>query len=345
MQALYRKYRPSKFKEVLGQDHIIKALTGAIKEHQISHAYLFAGGRGTGKTSVARILASELGSSEKDIYEIDAASNRGIDEVRALREAVSTLPYESKYKIYIVDEVHMLTKEAFNALLKTLEEPPAHVIFILATTEIEKLLDTVVSRCQVFIFKKPNREILKKMLESVAQSEGYKLDAGSLDLVAIMADGSYRDALGILQKIINASDDKKISLAEVEKITGAPKGEIVNSFVKAVALKNVEAGLISIKEAKLGNVDIKTFMNLVLHKVRLAIILKNAPKMKDEIKEEVGDEDYIFLEEMAHLPDTGLNSKVLSTLLGAYELSSHLYIPEFPIELALIQIFAEQKSV
>ncbi|MEK7120654.1 MAG: DNA polymerase III subunit gamma/tau [Patescibacteria group bacterium] len=345
MQALYRKYRPAKFKEVLGQDHIIKALTGAIKEGQISHAYLFSGGRGTGKTSVARILAKELGTSEKDIYEIDAASNRGIDNIRELREAVATLPFESKYKIYIVDEVHMLTKEAFNALLKTLEEPPAHVIFILATTEIEKLLDTVISRCQVFTFKKPNREILKKMLGTVAEAEGYKLDAGSLDLISIMADGSYRDALGILQKVINASDDKKISLAEVEKITGAPKGEIVNAFVKALAEKNAEGGITSIKEAKSENVDIKTFMNLVLHKVRLAIILKNVPKMKDEIKEEVGEEDFKLLENFVGITDTGLNSKILSALLGAYELSGHSYIPEFPIELALIEIFAPQKSL
>lgn len=340
MQALYRKYRPSNFKEVLGQDHIVKALTGAIKEGQISHAYLFAGGRGTGKTSVARIFANELDVNEKDIYEIDAASNRGIDDIRELRDAVATLPYESKYKIYIIDEVHMLTKEAFNALLKTLEEPPSHVIFILATTELEKLLDTVVSRCQVFIFKKPNREILKKMLENVAKSEGYKLDAGSLDLVAIMADGSYRDALGILQKIINASDDKKISLEEVEKITGAPKGKVVNMFVKALAEKNTEEALISIKEAKDENVDIKTFMNLVLHKVRLSIILKNAPRMKENIKEEIGEEDFELLERLANISDTGLKSKTLSSLLGAYELSNRSYIPEFPVELALIEMFS-----
>src|SRR3989344_5950244 len=132
--ALYRKYRPEKYKEVIGQDHVVKVLEASLKLGNISHAYLFAGSRGTGKTSVARIFAREIGTSQNDLYEIDAASNRGIDDVRAIREAVGTLPFESKYKVYIVDEVHMLTKEAFNALLKTLEEPPSYVVFILATT-------------------------------------------------------------------------------------------------------------------------------------------------------------------------------------------------------------------
>src|SRR3989344_4156987 len=152
--ALYRKYRPTKFEDVIGQTHIISVLENEIKADRVSHAYLFSGSRGTGKTSVARIFASTLGVNPEDIYEIDAASNRGIDDIRAIRESVHTLPYSSKYKIYIVDEVHMLTKEAFNALLKTLEEPPAHVIFILATTEPHKLLDTVISRCEHFTFKR-----------------------------------------------------------------------------------------------------------------------------------------------------------------------------------------------
>src|SRR6266436_4362104 len=147
-QTLYRAYRPQDFSEVRGQEHIVKALEAAIKSKKISHAYLFSGGRGTGKTSVARILARELGVTDKDLYEMDAASNRGIDDIRELREGVYAMPFESPYKFYIIDEAHMLTKEAWNALLKTLEEPPAHVIFILATTDIDKVPDTIVSRCQ-----------------------------------------------------------------------------------------------------------------------------------------------------------------------------------------------------
>lgn len=141
--ALYRKYRPQKFKDVVGQDHVVKVLQGAIDLGNISHAYLFSGSRGTGKTSIARIFAKEIGTTPNDLYEIDAASNRGIDDIREIRDGVSTLPFESKYKVYIIDEVHMLTKEAFNALLKTLEEPPAHAVFILATTELDKLPEWV----------------------------------------------------------------------------------------------------------------------------------------------------------------------------------------------------------
>ena len=343
MQALYRKYRPADFKEVLGQDHVIKALLGAIKQGQIAHAYLFAGGRGTGKTSVARIFAAEVGTTPKDIYEIDAASNRGIDDIREIRDAVSTMPFESKYKIYIVDEVHMLTKEAFNALLKTLEEPPAHAIFILATTELEKLPETVVSRCQVFSFKKPNREILKDMAGQIALKEEYKIEASALELIALMGDGSYRDTLGILQKVINASDDKKVGLLEVEKITGAPKSALVNDFVKAIGEKKSDDAIFAFSGAKKENVDVKTFIRLALHKIRLVMLLKNSPRMVEIIKEEVGEDEFKFLEELSRVADTGINSKNLAVLLGAYELSNRSYIPEFPIELALVEIFGGQQ--
>src|SRR6056297_1967272 len=170
--ALYRKYRPESFADVRDQDHIVSALEGAIKKGEIPHALLFSGTRGTGKTTLARIFAKAIGTSDMDLYEIDAASNRGIDDVRELKEAVHTLPYESEKKVYIIDEVHMLTKEAFNALLKTLEEPPEHVVFILATTEEEKLLDTILSRCQVFRLHSPSREVLQQTVISVAKEEG-----------------------------------------------------------------------------------------------------------------------------------------------------------------------------
>ena len=187
--ALYRKYRPASFAEVRDQEHIVSVLEGAIKKKQIPHALLFAGSRGTGKTTLARIFAREIGTSEIDLYEIDAASNRGIDDIRELKEAVHTLPYESARKVYIIDEVHMLTKEAFNALLKTLEEPPAHVVFILATTEEDKLLDTIKSRCQVFRFRAPSRGVLAKTVIDVAKKEGFKLKLEAADLIGVEADG------------------------------------------------------------------------------------------------------------------------------------------------------------
>ncbi|MEZ4200810.1 MAG: AAA family ATPase [Candidatus Paceibacterota bacterium] len=169
--VLYRKYRPSAFAEVRDQDHIVTVLEGAIKKKTIPHALLFCGGRGTGKTTPSAYICAGNRYSSADLYEIDAASNRGIDDIRELKEAVHTLPYESERKVYIIDEVHMLTKEAFNALLKTLEEPPAHVVFILATTEVDKLLDTILSRCQVFTMRSPSRATLAAMVSDVAKKK------------------------------------------------------------------------------------------------------------------------------------------------------------------------------
>ncbi|MDO8590920.1 MAG: DNA polymerase III subunit gamma/tau, partial [bacterium] len=206
--ALYRKYRPRSFTEVIGQDHIVKTLEGALKLGNVFHAYLFAGSRGTGKTTLARIVAREIGASGDDVYEIDAASNNGVDEMRLLNEAVNTLPFNSPYKVYIFDEVHMFSKSAFNALLKTLEEPPKHVVFILATTEIDKLPETVISRCQVFELKRPTREVLKQSITAIAKKEGFTLEPGAGELVALLGDGSFRDTQGILQKVISASKDK-----------------------------------------------------------------------------------------------------------------------------------------
>ena len=336
--ALYRKYRPKDFKEVLGQDHIVKTLEGAIKQGAVSHAYLFSGSRGTGKTSVARILAKEIGTTEKDIYEMDAASNRGIDDIREIREAVNTYPYDSKYKVYIVDEAHMLTKDAFNALLKTLEEPPEHAIFILATTEIGKLPDTVISRCQVLEFKKPNQHILKEMIERVAKSEGYKIDKKSVELISVMADGSYRDALGILQKVINASHDKKIEIEEVEKITGAPKITLINDFISALNAGNTESALKAVRDAGEGNVDMKIFMKLALAKVRAVLLLKFAPALGKYFEEEFGEDDFKLLSELSRIGDGKINEWLLSRLLEAYNGLGRSFIESLPIELAIISM-------
>ncbi len=251
--ALYRKYRPAEFDEVMGQAHVVDALKAAISAGRIGHAYLFAGGRGTGKTSIARIFARAIGVAPADIYEMDAASNRTVEDARALREAVHTLPFESERKVYIVDEAHMLTKDAFNTLLKTLEEPPAHAVFILATTELDKVPDTIVSRCQTFLFKKPDATTLKGVLTSVAKAEGYTLPANAAELIALMGDGSFRDALGVLQKVLGAMGEgasiipigslgekiaeekrKTIDLVLVERITGAPALALVLHYVNAL---------------------------------------------------------------------------------------------------------------
>src|SRR3989344_6780311 len=176
-QSLYRTYRPSRFEDIVGQDQVVAPLVEQIKAGKVGHAFLFAGSRGLGKTSIARIFARELGTSDRDLYEIDAASHNGVDYIRELTENIYALPFESKYKVYILDEAHMLSKGAWNAFLKTLEEPPAHALFILATTELEKVPETVQSRCQVFEFKKPTRAVLAQMITVVAKKEGYTLAA------------------------------------------------------------------------------------------------------------------------------------------------------------------------
>ena len=336
--ALYRKYRPQKFKEVLGQDHIVKVLESSIESGNIAHAYIFAGSKGTGKTSIARIFAKEIDTTPNDISEIDAASNTGVDDIRALNESVSTLPYESKYKVYILDEAHMLSKSAWNALLKTIEEPPKHVIFILATTEANKIPETIISRCQTFSFKKPTHKVLKDVVLSIAKKEGFSLEASSADLIALLGDGSFRDAQSILQKVMSASKDKKISPEEVELVTGAPKSEIVNDFIKAIDENNLELGLSAISKATEANIDMLLYFKLILHKMRSILLLRNLKSSEGKLQDEMTDTDFKFLKGLADKKSSKINSDTLLILLSYYDMVAKAYIPELPLELALTKI-------
>jgi DNA polymerase-3 subunit gamma/tau len=335
--ALYRKYRPTSFSEVKDQEHIVTVLEGAIQKNIIPHAILFSGSRGTGKTTLARLFAKAIGVADVDLYEIDAASNRGIDDIRELREAVYTLPYESERKVYIIDEVHMLTKEAFNALLKTLEEPPAHVVFILATTEEEKLLDTILSRCQVFRMHSPSREVLASTVTEVAKKEGFKLSADAADLVAIAADGSFRDALGITQKVIMASGDTIGDADEVAAIIGAPKLETLRSLLQALHEKNVENALELVNAALHEHVDMKLFMRLLLERVRAVMLLRNAKGMGLQLLESFGASDQERIKALADASPSALNSHLLTALLQAAQLTGKTALPQLPLELAIIE--------
>ncbi|KKR79456.1 MAG: polymerase III gamma and tau subunit protein [Candidatus Nomurabacteria bacterium GW2011_GWA2_40_9] len=345
--ALYRKYRPDTFAKVIGQDHIVSILESSVKNDKVSHAYLFVGSRGTGKTSVARIFAEQIGVTKNDLYEIDAASNRGIEDIKELRDGVRVLPFDSKYKIYIIDEVHMLSKDAWGALLKTLEEPPKHVIFILATTELHKVPETIISRCQVFNFKKASDVSLKNILHDVAKKEGFTLEAGVAELLAILADGSFRDGLGVLQKVLNfsTSKNKKITKEEVEKITGTPKTVLVNNFISAIAHEDVATGIETVEKANEENLDMKLFLKLIILKFRMAVVLRYAPKLEAEMRGDLSDEDLIFLKNLIKEDTKGmLRSKALSVLLNAYADIDNAFINGLPIELAIIKILEQDKE-
>jgi len=339
--ALYRKYRPQDFSDVIGQDHVVKVLEASVKSGNIAHSYLFAGGRGTGKTSLARIFADAIGCSQNDLSEIDAASNRGIDDVRTIREGVVSLPFESPYKVYIIDEAHMLTKEAWNAFLKTLEEPPSHAVFILATTEMEKIPETVLSRCQIFQFKKPDMAMLKNLVLSIAKKEKVSIDSAGAELIALLGDGSFRDTLGIFQKVIGFSKDGKISSDEIETVAGAPRGEVVNNFLKSVAESDTSGTISSLRSARESNIDMKVFMKMVLHKMRLVLLLKFAKDMEKQISEEVSEKDFAFLKEISAMPDCAISSSALSEFLLASDQVGKSFIPELPIELSVLRILGD----
>lgn len=342
-ETLYRKYRPESFEDVLGQEHITKVLEASIKNKKFAHAYVFAGSRGTGKTSTARIFGRELKISSNDTYEIDAASNRGIDEIRALREAVNSLPFESPYKLYILDEAHMLTKDAWNALLKTLEEPPAHVLFVLATTEMEKIPETILSRCQTFVFKKPSRIILKKVVTDIAQKEGYTLPGASAELISTLAEGSFRDAEGVLQKIIGSSKDKTIDPEEVELITGAPKGVILSELLLSLEEKDVARALEATGKASEGGIDMKTFAKLLLERMRAIMLLRFSPKMQKVLEEEYTEADFEVLEKISKNPKSLINSTSLLAFIEAAEMTAYASIPSLPLEVAIVRLVGEDK--
>ncbi len=336
--ALYRKYRPETFDDVIGQDHIVKAIGGALDAGKVSHAYLLCGPRGTGKTTIARIIARELGSSVNDIYEMDAASNRGIEDARSIRESVRTMPFDSKYKVYILDEVHMFTKEAWNALLKTIEEPPAHVIFILATTDLDKVPETIVSRCQTFVFKKPTDAILAARVIHVAKSEGYTLAEGGAELIALLADGAFRDALGTLQKVISFSKDKKISLSEIESVTGAPESTLVEAFLSALAENDIEKGYNAIRTASEQNIEMTVYLKMILAKLRYALMLRYVPSTKKSLAGTLSEHDMEYLENLVSTKPEHISSSALVTLLEAYQSLRSAVISELPLELALVKI-------
>lgn len=272
-KALYRTYRSKSLQDVVGQEHVISTLTRALETGAISHAYLLTGPRGVGKTSIARILAHEINnlpyddeSTHLDIIEIDAASNRRIDDIRDLRDKVHIAPTSAKYKVYIIDEVHMLTGESFNALLKTLEEPPAHVVFILATTEAHKLPETIISRTQRFTFRPIDQKQVVAHLKSIAKKENINIDDNALELIAEHGDGSFRDSINLLDQARGQAEH--ITLQHVQDLLGMPANESLDIIITAIANHDSQTVLAELTSIQLHGNDAARTSKYLARKLR-----------------------------------------------------------------------------
>ena len=362
-QALYRKYRPKSFEDVVGQEVIVQTLTNAVKNDMVSHAYLFNGPRGTGKTSIAKIYAkilncndlNEMKACEKcdsctqinnnqniDVIEIDAASNNGVDEIREIRNKIGLVPSNSKYKIYIIDEVHMLTNQAFNALLKTLEEPPKHIIFIFATTEPHKIPTTILSRCQRFDFKKIHDEKIVKRLKQIVEIEQIKITDEALKEIAFLSDGGLRDSISLLDQAISYSDDE-ITVQNIHDINGSITKEEVRNLINYLCDKNLEECLKSIESYDANGKSMSKIVRSVIEELKNIILYCNAPNFFDNddefyelIKEKTNNNLlYGYIHSFSNLMNemkNNNNNKILLEIeiIKISESATHSYSVELP---------------
>ena len=323
--ALYRKFRPLNFSEMVGQEHITKTLKNQIIANRVGHAYLFNGGRGTGKTSAAKILArainclnpkdgepcneceickGAISGSLTDIVEMDAASNNSVEDIRSIREEVNFLPTKAKYRVYIIDEVHMLSTGAFNALLKTLEEPPEHVKFILATTEPQKLPATILSRCQRFDFKRISNEDIIKRLEIVCKESNIEISKNALNVIAVLSEGAMRDALSILERCIQDGDNK-IDEDKIKDLVGIPKTTFIHGLVEAVVEYDVNRALEVIQKVLDDGKDIINFLWEIIKYTKDILVYKSIEKLdlynEDELKDIKELSDKVSKEKLVNL--------------------------------------------
>jgi DNA polymerase-3 subunit gamma/tau len=355
-QALYNKWRSQTFDEILGQEHITQTLRNQLRAGRIGHAYLFTGMRGTGKTTTARVLAKAVNcvgdtddppcndchicrslaeGSSLDLIEIDAASNRGIDEIRDLRERVSFAPHECRYKVYVIDEVHMLTTEAFNALLKTLEEPPSHVIFVLCTTEPHRLPDTILSRCQRFDFRRGSVSLLVEKLKRVCKGEGIQISSEALDLVARRAAGSFRDAESLLDQL-SAYETDEVGLDLVRDVLGSAPSVLVSQLVERMMAGDVPQGLRLINEALERGAEPRQFLSDILEHLRAVLLLSVGG---DEGLQQLSPDALDHMRQLAR--DRAFSLRSLMTAIRLFNEAGeglrNAVRPQLPLELALIE--------
>ncbi|MEX0877918.1 MAG: DNA polymerase III subunit gamma/tau [Candidatus Spechtbacterales bacterium] len=360
-KVLYRKYRPKTFSEVVGQEHVITTLQNAVKMDEVAHAYLFTGPRGTGKTTTARLFAKTLNCVEQkseacakcevcrevdegifvDLIEIDAASNRGIDDIRELKEAVRFSPNKGKYKVYLIDEVHMLSKDAFNALLKTLEEPPAHVVFVLATTEPHKVLPTIISRTQRFDFRYLNTEEITTRLGDLIKRENKKLDDDVIRLVVAASGGSLRDAESILGKVLSVGN---IDATKARSLLGVTDFEKIASFTGLIAELKKEEAIKFIDNLNKEGGDMRQFANNVIEYARTLLLLKLSPSSKEMLTANFTAEEA----ETASLGAQKLTEKQIYDIIREFITASNSVktapLPQLPLELAVVALCPEKDS-
>lgn len=373
MLALYRKYRPKIIADLLGQELNVKILQNAAKQNKFAHAYLFYGPRGTGKTTAARLIAKlancETRSQDKkfhlagepcnncracievdngnalDVIEIDAASNRGIDEVRSIKEAVRTVPAYLARKVFIIDEVHMLTGPAFNALLKTLEEPPDHAMFILATTEVEKLPATIISRTQRFPFKKLSKDTILKKLESICRVENFEYEPEALELIAVAAEGSLRDAESLLDQVssqIFSQSLKKqsrplITAQMVEEVIGRVGWRRLYEFSSLLAKKDLSRALEYLNGLNESGINITQFAKDLIHYLRRVLSLKLNPGLTELFEKELTHNDIAELKEIGALAGVDFFVKLIKSLIRAYTDMRYSPFAVVPLEVCIVE--------
>lgn len=360
--VLYRKYRPKTFAEIVGQEHVVQTLTNAISSGAVSHAYLFAGARGSGKTTIARLLAKSLNCGNRngfepcnkcsscneinearaiDLIELDAASNRGIDEIRELRDGIRFAPTKSKYKVFIIDESHQLSKDAANALLKTLEEPPSHAIFILATTEIHKMIPTIISRCQRFDFRKLRVEEIIGRLEEIVKKEQCQLEHPALELIALNSGGSIRDAEALLDQVL-AFGGKDIN--DIRELLGMVDTELVGQFTDLLFQKKGPSAIEFLNKTIEKGGDPQEFAKSLINYLRQGLILKIGPELSNPVITGLTQEEEGRLRsQIAVLAETDIR-RTLKLFLDAENKMKYSPIPQLPLELAIIESLQKEEK-